>query len=206
MENIVFVLDDDDKVRQSLVRLLRSAGHAVKDFGCAASFLDEPLPTVPACLVLDMRLATGSGLDVLEALSARGAMLPVIFITAFGSIPLTVRAMKAGAFEFLTKPVPSEALLEAVRSALAVSEKNLHVQHDMLDSTQRYASLTAREREVLGLAIGGLMNKQIASELGIREVTAKVHKQKVMEKMGARSLADLVRAASRLNIESAKTR
>lgn len=206
MEKIVYVLDDDDKVRQSLVRLLRSAGHAVTDFSTAESFLAEPLLAVPACLVLDMRLSTGTGLDVLESLSQKGATLPVIFVTGFGSIPLTVRAMKAGAQEFLTKPVSSDQLLEAVQNALLLSEKNLQTQNDRMESMQRYATLTAREREVLALAIGGLMNKQIASELGIQEVTAKVHKQKVMEKMSARSVADLVRLAERLNIQSVKSR
>lgn len=205
METTVFVLDDDDKVRQSLVRLLRSDGYPVRDFASAEDFLREPLPVVPSCLVLDMRLASGNGLDVLEALSRQGAMLPVIFITAFGSIPLTVRAMKAGAQEFLTKPVAADELLAAVRSALQVSEANLRAQRDRIESVQRYAKLTAREREVLSLAVGGLMNKQIASELGIQEVTAKVHKQKVMEKMGAKGLAELIRAADRLNIDARRT-
>lgn len=206
MEKIVYVLDDDDKVRQSLVRLLRSAGHTVRDFSTAESFLAESLPAVPACLVLDMRLSAGTGLDVLESLNMKGATLPVIFVTGFGSIPLTVRAMKAGAQEFLTKPVCSDQLLEAVHNALLLSEKNLQTQNDRLESMQRYATLTTREREVLALVIGGLMNKQIASELGIQEVTAKVHKQKVMEKMAARSVADLVRLAERLNIQSLKSR
>lgn len=206
MEQIVFVVDDDDSVRQSLVRLLRSDGHAVKDFSSAEAFLNEPLPGVPACLILDMKMPTSSGFDVIEALARKGTMLPVIFITGYGSIPMTVRAMKAGAREFLTKPICSDELLAAVHDALKDAEQNLQSRSELAEFTLRYATLTPREREVLGLAIGGLLNKQIAMELDISEITVKVHKHKVMEKMQTKSLADLVRVAERLHIVKVKSR
>ncbi|MFC7517511.1 response regulator transcription factor [Herbaspirillum sp. GCM10030257] len=206
MEKLVFIVDDDKAVRASVARLLRSAGHASKEFATAEEFLQEPSHAMPACLVLDMRLTTASGFDVIEALALKGSTLPVIFITGYGSIPMSVRAMKAGAQEFLTKPIDSEDLLRAVDEALVSAEVNFHAHRDLLESKQRYTTLTQREREVLGLAIGGLMNKQIAMELGIQEVTAKVHKQKVMEKMGARNLVGLVKIAQRLNIPSTKSR
>lgn len=206
MEKLVFVVDDDESVRNSVARLLRSAGHAVKEFSSAEKFLEEYSDTSPACLVLDMRLSTASGFDVIDALALRDVTLPVIFITGYGSIPMTVRAMKAGAQEFLTKPVDSDELLRAVEEGLARAEADFAMQRELRESTQRYATLTQREREVLGLAIGGLMNKQIAIELGIQEVTAKVHKQKVMEKMGARNLIDLAKVAQRLKIASTKNR
>lgn len=206
MEKLVFVVDDDEAVRASVTRLLRSAGHAAKEFATAEEFLEEPSHALPACLILDMRLTTSSGFDVIDALALKGITLPVIFITGYGSIPMSVRAMKAGAQEFLTKPVDGEELLRAVDEALVRAENDFLMHRDLMESTQRYATLTQREREVLGLAIGGLMNKQIAMELGIQEVTAKVHKQKVMEKMGARNLVDLVKLAQRLNIPSTKNR
>ncbi|WP_151633205.1 response regulator transcription factor [Noviherbaspirillum aerium] len=206
MEKLVFVVDDDESVRTSVARLLRSAGHDVRAFSSAERFLEEYSHTSPACLVLDMRLSTASGFDVIDALARRDVTLPVIFITGYGSIPMTVRAMKAGAQEFLTKPVDSDELLRAVEEGLARAETDFEMQRELRESTQRYATLTQREREVLGLAIGGLMNKQIAIELGIQEVTAKVHKQKVMEKMGARNLIDLAKLAQRLKIASTKNR
>ncbi|WP_194722073.1 response regulator transcription factor [Noviherbaspirillum malthae] len=206
MEKLVFLVDDDEAVRVSVTRLLRSAGHAVKVFATAEEFLQESSHASPACLILDMRLSSASGFDVIDALAHKGISLPIIFISGYGSIPMTVRAMKAGAQEFLTKPVDSEQLLQAVDEALARAEADFETHRDLMESTQRYATLTQREREVLGLAIGGLMNKQIAMELGIQEVTAKVHKQKVMEKMGTRNLIDLVKVAQRLNIPSTRNR
>lgn len=206
MEKLVFVVDDDEAVRASVKRLLRSAGHTAKEFATAEEFLQEPSHGAPACLILDMRLTTASGFDVVDALALKGVSLPVIFITGYGSIPMSVRAMKAGAHEFLTKPIDSEDLLRAVDEALDSAEANFHAHRELMESTQRYATLTQREREVLGLAIEGLMNKQIAMELGIQEVTAKVHKQKVMEKMGTRNLVGLVKVAQRLNIASTRSR
>lgn len=206
MEKIVFVVDDDDSVRQSLVRLLHSDGYAVKDFSSAEAFLNEPLPGIPACLVLDMKMPTSGGFDVIEALARKGTMLPVIFVTGYGTIPMTVRAMKAGAREFLTKPISGDELLLAVRDAIEDAKQNLQSRSELAELTLRYATLTPREREVLGLAIGGLLNKQIAMELDISEVTAKFHKHKVMEKMKTKSLADLVRVAERLHIVKVKSR
>lgn len=199
MEKTVFVIDDDRAVRQSVSRLLRSAGHVSKEFESSESFLCEPLLPSPACMILDMYLASSSGFDVIDALEQRGIRMPVIFVTGHGSIPLTVRAMKAGASEFLTKPIDSETLLRAVDDALLLAQNNYQMQCDFLASKQRYDTLTQREREVLSLAIGGLLNKQIAHRLGIQEVTAKVHKQKVMEKMGTKSLAELVRMTALIN-------
>lgn len=206
MEKLVFIVDDDDAVRASVARLLRSAGHSTKEFATAESFLQEPSHALPACLILDMHLTTVSGFDVTDALALKGIRLPVIFITGYGSIPMSVRAIKEGAQEFLTKPIDSKDLLRAVDEALVSAEANFHTHRELMKFTQRYETLTQREREVLGLAIGGLMNKQIAMELGIQEVTAKVHKQKVMEKMGTKNLVDLVKIAQSLNIPSTKSR
>jgi FixJ family two-component response regulator len=202
----VFVVDDDDAVRSALVRLLESDGHTVSDFSSAAAFLAHPLPAGPACLLLDMNMPEVSGLDVVGALVSKAALLPVIIITGFGSIPLTVQAMKAGAMEFLTKPVAPDTLLAAVRSALATDVLQVDARHELAELRQRHDSLTPREREVMQLVIGGLLNKQVAQELGVSEIMAKVHKRKVMDKMQARSLPDLVRVAERLNIIQSKSR
>lgn len=200
MNRTVFVLDDEAAVRESTSRLLRSAGYEAKAFSTAESFMSESLPMSPSCLILDMRLSTESGFDVLAALDVKGVRIPVIIITGYGSIPMTVRAMKAGAVEFLTKPVSSDTLLKAVDEALARAERDLHLQRSIFESKQRYENLTSRERDVFRLAIAGLRTKQIATELGIQHITARVHKQRVMEKMGTKSLTDLVRAAERLKI------
>lgn len=202
----VFVVDDDDAVRQSLDRLLRSEGYAVRAFACAAAFLDQAPPLAPACLILDMKMPQVGGLEVLDALNRRGMAIPVIFITGFGSIPMTVQAMKAGALEFLTKPVPPEQLLGAVRDALAADQANFQARRELAELRRRHDSLTPREREVLALVIGGLLNKQVADALGISEIMGKVHKRKVMDKMQARSLPDLVRMAERLGIARTSSR
>ena len=202
----VLVVDDDDAVRSALVRLLESDGHSVRAFASAGAFLAQPLPNVPACLLLDMKMPDATGLEVLEALAGKAAALPVIVITGFGSIPLTVQAMKAGAIEFLTKPVAPDTLLKAVRAALASDEKNLAARQQLATLRQRHDSLTPREREVLELVIGGLLNKQVAMALGVSEIMAKVHKRKVMDKMQARSLPDLVRVAERLHIVKSQSR
>jgi FixJ family two-component response regulator len=206
MERIVFVVDDDDKVRESLERLLVSASHAVKGFSSADLFLKEILPATPCCLILDMKMPVSNGFDVVDMLEKRGIAIPVIFISGYGTIPTTVQAMKAGAREFFTKPVCSDQLLNAVQDALETAEKNLSLSNEHAASTLRLEKLTPREREVLELAIGGLLNKQIATELGISEITAKVHKRRVMEKMGAKTLADLVRDAERLHISRSRSR
>lgn len=206
MERTVFVVDDDGMVREALLRLLGSAGHAARGFASAEEFLREPLPCAPCCLILDMKMPGSDGFDVVRRLEQRGAGIPVIFISGYGTIPVTVQAMKAGAHEFLTKPVHGERLLESVQEALEIAGRQLAARTEQAASTLRLETLTPREREVLELAIGGLLNKQIATELGISEITVKVHKRRVMDKMQTKTLADLVRAAERLQISSARTR
>jgi FixJ family two-component response regulator len=206
MPNIVYVVDDDDAVRASIGRLLFSAGHRVEEFATAAQFLQHPFECVPSCLILDVNMPSQDGFHVLDALSAMGNRLPIIFLTGFGSIPLSVRAMKAGADEFLTKPVSADELLAAVDNALAKAAGSFDLNREHAEQVQRYQLLTPRERTILELAIAGLLNKQIAGELRISEVTAKVHKRRVMEKMQTRTLADLVRVSERLGIASARGR
>jgi FixJ family two-component response regulator len=203
---IVHIVDDDDALRAALVRLVRSAGLEVRGH-CSASGLRDALNVdQPQCVILDMRLEGESGLSVQEELRIEGNTAPVIFLTGFGTIPLTVQAMRAGAAEFLTKPVNDDVLLAAILRALehdATMAQRRQSQHDL---ELRLASLTDREGEVMRLAIGGLMNKQIAGELGTTEITAKVHKRRVMEKMRARSLPDLVRMAEKLGISAVRSR
>ncbi|WP_413721860.1 response regulator transcription factor [Sodalis sp. RH23] len=206
MDHIVYVVDDDDAVRQAIVRLLQSEDFNVADFASAEMFLNQHFGPLPSCLILDMNMPVADGFQVLAALEKKGRELPIIFITGFGTIPLSVRAMKAGACEFLTKPIDAEDLLNAVREGLSAAEKNLSFVSEQSSLAQRHQTLTPREREVLGLAIGGLLNKQIATALGVSEITAKVHKRRVMEKMQTRSLADLVRAAERLHIVKSQSR
>ncbi|MEA9389925.1 response regulator [Acerihabitans sp. TG2] len=206
MNHIVYVIDDDDSVRRSMVRLLESAGYAVVEFASAEAFLTHSLSQLPGCLVLDMNLPMADGFHVLDALEKSGRQLPIIFITGFATIPMSVKAMKAGAHEFLAKPVAPEDLLSAVSEGLLKAKKNQLFANEQSDLTLRHQRLTPREREVLGLAIGGLLNKQIARALGVSEITAKVHKRRVMEKMQTRSLADLVRAAERLHIVKSQSR
>ena len=206
MEKIVFVVDDDDKVRESLVRLLSSAGYAATGFSSASLFFGAALPAIPCCLIVDMKMPVSNGFDVVRKLEERGDAIPVIFISGYGTIPATVQAMKAGAREFFTKPIRSDQLLNAVEEALHAAEKTMASRSEHAASTQRLEKLTPREREVLELAIGGLLNKQIATELGISEITAKVHKRRVMDKMETKTLADLVRTAERLQISRSRSR
>lgn len=206
MEHIIYVVDDDDAVRRAIVSLLRADGHEVADFNCAQAFLAHPFCDVPGCLILDMNMPVADGFDVMDGLRRLGRALPVIFLTGYGTIPLTVKAMKTGALEFLTKPVNPLQLLQTVADGLRQARDNFMHLREHQDLAQRYQSLTPREREVLELVIGGLLNKQIATALGVSEITAKVHKRRVMEKMQARSLADLVRSAARLNIEKSQSR
>jgi FixJ family two-component response regulator len=193
-------------VRASVVNLLESDGYAVQAFACARNFLAAALPLAPACLVLDMHMPSLGGLDVVAELARVDAGIPVIFLTGFGSIPMSVQAMKAGAIEFLTKPVQPEQLLGAVRVALEDDTSRLAQRRELADLRLRLASLTPRERETMELVIGGLLNKQVADAMGISEIMAKTHKRKVMEKMQARSLPDLVRDAERLHIASSRHR
>ncbi|WP_044531659.1 response regulator transcription factor [Herbaspirillum sp. B65] len=206
MESTVYVVDDDGMVRTALLRLLASAGYTARGFASADEFLQMPLPGTPCCLLLDMKMPGADGFDVVHRLEQRGDAIPVIFISGYGTIPVTVQAMKAGAHEFLTKPIEDERLLGAVEEALTVAGRQLHKRVEHAANASRLEKLTPREREVLELAIGGLLNKQIATELGISEITVKVHKRRVMDKMQTKTLADLVRAAERLQIHSARQR
>jgi FixJ family two-component response regulator len=195
----VVVVDDDISVRESLEALLQTAGWAVQSFDSAEAFLAAPPPVGPACLVLDVGLPDLNGLE-LQARLAEGdrADMPVIFITGVGDIPMTVRAMKAGAVEFLTKPFGDDILLAAVGHALARSRAAAGEQAALRDLRGRYASLTPREREVLALIVSGLLNKQVGGELGISEITVKAHRGRVMEKMRARSFAELVKMTEQI--------
>jgi len=197
---IVFVVDDDAPLRESLTNLLRSVGFRVTAFASAQEFLRSPRPDVPSCLVLDVRLPGLSGLELQQRLAEADRAMPIIFITGHGDIPMSVQAMKAGAVEFLTKPFRDQALLDAVQQALARDRtaREQRAQHEGLH--RRYRALTPRERDVLALVVTGLLNKQIAAELGISEAGVKLHRQHVMTKMEAGSLAELVRMANRLGI------
>lgn len=206
MTPIVYVLDDDDTVRASVLNLLRAEGIEALGFAAGPDFLAQVRADAPACLVSDMQMPELGGLEVAAELARLGADVPIVFMTGYGTIPLSVRAMKAGAIEFLTKPVAPEALLQAVREALALDAGRVAARQELAELRRRHASLTPRERETMRLAIGGLLNKQIADELGVSEIMAKTHKRKVMEKMGARSLPDLVRHAERLQIEKTRSR
>jgi FixJ family two-component response regulator len=190
----VFVVDDDISVRESLELLIRCAGWRPETFASAQEFLDRPRVLVPSCLVLDVSLPDLNGLDLQKRVAARSDM-PIIFITGYGDVPMTVQAMKAGAVEFLTKPFGDEVLLSAIRQAIERSHTALDHEAQIRALRDRYASLTPREREVMELVVSGLLNKQIGGNLGISEITVKAHRGKVMEKMQAGSLADLVKMA-----------
>lgn len=199
---IVFVVDDDPSMRGAVVRLLRSVDLPAKAFGSAEDFLTEPRPQGPACLVLDVRLSRSSGFDVQREMAERKMDLPIIFLTAYGTIPMTVKAMKAGAVEFLTKPFVEEEFLDAVRHALARDEAGRRQRADQASLEARYETLTAKERRVMELVMSGLLNKQAADILGVSEITVKVHRRHVMEKMQAGSGAELARMAERLEAMS----
>jgi FixJ family two-component response regulator len=205
-DRMVMVVDDDDNVRAGLAHLLEAEGYAVRAFADAGDFLAQPAPPVPACLILDMQMPQLDGMRVLRHMADRHLALPVIFLTGHGTIPLSVAAMKAGANEFLTKPVDPDALLAAVDEALASDASRIAQRREADELARRHAQLTPREREVFGLAIGGLLNKQIADAMGISEIMAKVHKRNLMQKMQTRTLAELVRMAEKLGIESVRSR
>jgi RNA polymerase sigma factor (sigma-70 family) len=196
---IVFIVDDDISVRESLELLIKSAGWQPETFASAPEFLSRPRPTVPCCLVLDVSLPGLTGLELQQQLAERPDM-PIIFITGYGDVPMTVRAMKAGAVEFLTKPLNDDMLLDAIRGALEASRAALQQESEMRALRDCYESLTPREREVMDLVVTGMINKQIADKLGISEVTVKIHRRQVMQKMAAPSLADLVRMSDRLRV------
>ena len=198
---IVFVVDDDISVRESLELLIRSAGWRPETFVSGQDFLAHPPAAVPCCLLLDVTLPGFNGLEVQRQLAQR-TELPIIFITGHGDVPMTVQAMKAGAIEFLTKPLKDDVLLDAIRSAIERSRFALRVDAEMQAIRSCYQSLTPREREVMALVVAGLLNKQVGGELGISEITVKAHRGQVMRKMEADSLPDLVTMAARLGLAS----
>jgi FixJ family two-component response regulator len=195
----VFVVDDDISVRESLELLIMSGGWKAETFGSAQDFLSRPRATVPCCLVLDVTLPGLNGLELQQQLAERTEM-PIIFITGYGDVPMTVRAMKAGAIEFLTKPFKDDVLVEAIRHALERSRAALRQESELDVLRSRYASLTPREREVMALVVSGLLNKQVGGELDISEITVKAHRGQVMRKMKAASLPDLVTMAAKLGL------
>jgi len=202
---VVFIIDDDASVRKGLTSLLRSVGLKVEVFGTAQEFLSSERPDAPGCLVLDVRLPGLSGLDLQRQLVEAGIQTPIIFITGHGDIQMSVQAMKAGAQEFLTKPFREQALLDAVQHAIGRDRAARAQGAVRAELRDRYQSLTSREQEIMALVIRGLLNKQIAGEVGTTEATVKVHRAKVMHKMQADSLADLIRMAETLGAPAAKS-
>jgi FixJ family two-component response regulator len=200
---IVFVVDDDVSVRESLESLIRWAGWQPETFASAQEFLSRPRVLAPSCLVLDVNLPGLNGLDLQKRVAVDRTDMPIIFITGYGDVPMTVQAMKAGAVEFLTKPFGDDVLLSAIRHAIERSRTALRHEAEIRALRDCYASLSRREREVMALVISGLLNKQVGGDLGISEITVKAHRRKVMRKMKAHSLADLVTMAERLRLASA---
>jgi FixJ family two-component response regulator len=197
---VVFVVDDDISIRESLGSLIRFMGWHTETFESAQAFLARPHPHAPSCLVLDVHLPDLSGLDLQQRVNGERSDMPIIFITGDGDVPMTVAAMKAGAVEFLTKPVCDDALIEAIRGAVERSREALAHEDELRALRGRYADLSRREREVMALVVAGLLNKQVGDELDISEITVKAHRGSAMRKMGARSLPDLVNMAARLGI------
>jgi len=195
---IVFVVDDDAAVRDAVGKLISSVGLRAQTFASTREFLDVQRPEAPACLVLDVRLPDVSGLEFQRELAQAGIRIPIIFITGHGDIPMSVQAMKAGAVEFLTKPFRGQELLDAVQDAIAKDRAAWNTRAQLSELSARYALLTPREKEVMELVVQGLLNKQVAAELGASELTIKTHRGRVMEKMQADSVADLVRMAEKL--------
>jgi FixJ family two-component response regulator len=199
-QSIVYVVDDDVSMRNALKDLLESMGMQVDVFGSAAAFLNSTLPDIPSCLVLDVRLPGVSGLDFQSELTKANIRVPIIFITGHGDIPMSVRAMKAGAIEFLSKPIREQDLLDAVQVGLDKDRARREVDKTLSAARERYASLTPREQQVITLVTSGLMNKQIAAEIGVSEISVKVHRGNLMRKMEIKSLAELVRIVDLLGL------
>lgn len=206
MSGLVIVVEDEEPIRASLVRLLQSACYTVRAYASGKDFFNSPMPETPACLLLDMQMPDITGMEIIEKLASTEVEMPVIVITGFGSIPLSVQAMKSGAREFLTKPVCPETLLSAVAEAIESDQANLQHRITQCELTARYNLLTPREQQVLEFIIGGLLIKQIAAELEVSEITVKVHKRQIMEKMRTKSITDLVRITERLHITQARGR
>jgi len=202
---IVFVVDDDAPTRESIRNLIRSVGLRVEVFSSAQEFLESNRPEMPSCLVLDVRLPGLSGLDLQKRTTEAGIEIPIVFITGHGDIPMTVRAMKAGAVEFLSKPFRDQDLLDAIQLALERDRKARDQRASLEELRNRFALLTPREREVMARVVAGLLNKQVGAQLGMSETTVKIHRHQVMEKMGAGSLPELVRMADKLAITVPKS-
>ncbi|WP_027529761.1 response regulator transcription factor [Bradyrhizobium sp. WSM3983] len=202
---IVFIVDDDASMRRALTNLFESVGLKVEAFGSAPQLLHAKPPQVPSCLVLDIRLPGASGLDLQSDLAKADIHTPIIFITGHADIPMTVRAMKGGAIDFLTKPVRDQDILDAVQAAIERDRKRRDFNKTVLNVRSRFESLSSRERDVLALVTSGLMNKQVAAQLGLAEITVKIYRGNIMRKMGAKSLADLVRMSEALGIRPSRS-